>query len=403
MATTVDRALDIEKLWAIAYKHIETQNIDGTYGYLVSVFADASGLFVIKAAGAKLFKATIAVDANDNVTLGEWAEVQTEFVEKTQMLTVQRVGNDTRWFAICSTAVLNREAEIDSRQLYDSFINRIDRTGEYPFVTVMHVGDKLNVGKADWVYRSEYCYLASGTLNVNDKNPLIADLASGVYRELSESPDYWGISIGYIPLEVTEESVARGINVPVYTNGINVEISVVPKHLAASHFTGVFRTSNGGDMSDSKTLQDALERLLGDKDKAKAAMELVAQTNRAITDAKLVARTTSTDDGNKDSAASAQAAAPLSDEAIAMITRQVSTTLTDNLAATIASQVGAVVSEAVEPLKKRIAELEDAAKQADMQPRGGKVLRTSDGDSQEPAASIEERVSSALAKLKKGG
>src|SRR6185503_16507019 len=102
----------------------------------------------------KLYKVPVTVDADSQVTLGEEQLVVMDFKPVTaRSLTVQRQADgQVRWFAMpACTAVLNRVGEIDSRALFDSFVDHIERGGAYPELDFFHLGERLILGKADWV------------------------------------------------------------------------------------------------------------------------------------------------------------------------------------------------------------------------------------------------------------
>jgi hypothetical protein len=132
---------------------------------------------------------------------------------------------------------------------------------------------------ADWLQRDGALYLASG---VFDDTPLARAAMAG----LEAQPDYWGASISYRITEPPLLLVAEG-EIPVYTNGVNNFISIVPKRMAANLFTAAIVTEEVRRMN--KQTFDELVRLIG----AEAAAQFAGQVddaNRTIEEVGLVMR-----------------------------------------------------------------------------------------------------------------
>lgn len=146
-----------------------------------------------------------------------------------------------RWLSVASVAVLNRVGEIDSTFLFDSFIDFATRTGIYPDLNVYHLGDGSKIGKADYLARMGYVYIASGTFD---------DSEDGIrFYEALRGRDDWGNSIEfYSPrayMETFEIGRGKKLQVPVHKKGINTGITLVSEKDAASVFT-LHRIHNRG-------------------------------------------------------------------------------------------------------------------------------------------------------------
>ncbi len=178
---------------------------------------------------------------NTGISLGEFIEVkpnnQTRCTD-TNKVTVYRYHNDEedkeemRWLSIASVAVLNRSGEIDSRELFDSFISFATRTGQYPVLNVYHLGEGSVIGQTDYLARKRYTYIASGTFNNNE-------VGRRFFEALSNRSD-WGNSIEfYSPRSHIEtfELDTGVIEIPVYKSGINTGITLLKEEHAASVFT----------------------------------------------------------------------------------------------------------------------------------------------------------------------
>jgi len=200
---------------------------------------------------------------------------------QTRSLTITRTADGkARWFMIAASAAVNRVGAIDSTVLFDNFIKRAKASGQYPRLDFLHEEDRISFGQADWLFRDDKLYLASGTF---DDTPLARAVADGLEKE----PDYWGASIAYKPTTEPMHIVSEG-DIPVYTDGVNTFISIVPKRLAANMFTatGVAREVKRMDAQGF----DELKKLVGDEVAAPFAA-LVDDANRTIAETGMVTRT----------------------------------------------------------------------------------------------------------------
>jgi cation transport regulator ChaB len=208
-------------------------------------------------------------------------ERATEFLPtQTRALTITRAADGkARWLMIAASAVINRVRAIDSTVLFDNFIKRAQESGVYPKLDFFHEEERLTLGVADWLRREGALYLASGTF---DDTPLAQAAAAGLDKER----DYWGASIAFQPTVAPLALVSEG-EIPVYTDGINRFISVVPKSMAAHLFTA---TSSAEEVKRmNKTAFDELVKLVG-LEAAQPFAALVDDTNRTITETGMVTR-----------------------------------------------------------------------------------------------------------------
>lgn len=261
------RAVNIAAIWTAVQQHLnELGNVDEygdnrASGYVLDIYADEVGVFaIITKNDGKLYKIPATLDDDSQVTLGEEQVVVMDFKEVTaRSITVKRQADGrVRWFAMpACTAVLNRSGEIDSRALFDSFVDHIERDGgAYPELDFFHLGERLILGTADWVARDGYSYCASGLFDETE-------IGRAAAQALEADPDYWGLSIAYLPTQEPEKlRSADGIEIPVYNAGINRYISLLPEDTAASILTSI---STGEEVNRmDKKLKDALKKLTGD-------------------------------------------------------------------------------------------------------------------------------------------
>lgn len=220
-------------------------------------YDDDGSQFLLAQRASKLYRLPVQVDGEE-ITLAAPEEISLtgRSADASSFVIHRQEDGSIRWFATASAAVLNRVNSIDSTELFDNFIKRAKATGQYPQLTFYHHKDQINLGKADWLGRSEYLYLASGTAASTPDG-----IAAMQTLERAAKDTEWGCSIGYYPIgEPDMLEVARGVVVPVYTDGINDEISIVREVDAASYYT---RMVSEGGLTMRKHEKQALVAMFG--------------------------------------------------------------------------------------------------------------------------------------------
>lgn len=296
LANPVARVIAFSQLFGKIYDALQSLNIGARYmgsdGYvyidwdkylsLMDVYYDDdSALFALCTRSGKLFRLPVTV-SGDDITLGDPVEIPlTGRSVPTSIRVFRGPDGKRRWLAVAGSSVLNRVGEIDSTKLFDSFIAYAERTGEYPVLCFYHKYGVIRFGVADFVARDQFLYLASGPFDDNDISQSAAD---GLER--AEQGE-WGNSIGYTPTTEPELMRVAGVNIPVYNEGVNHEISIVLEREAAAHFTSI-RTGEVNRSMDKAT-RDKLAKLVG-PELADQQAALDDETNRAITQSGMVAR-----------------------------------------------------------------------------------------------------------------
>lgn len=287
---STERALSSGQLWSMIYEFL-----DDRYGWdywPMDIYYDATGMpFCVVAAGGKLYRYSIMIDGNE-AALGEEIPVSQEFVPTARTTTTIRRQTDGkyRWFSVSASSVLNRVGEIDSRELFDSFVTHAEETGEYPIRQFFHAGTAFRTGQADFLVRDENLYITSGIYDDTE-------IAQREVAARQKEPDYWGDSIGYLPTDKAELfEIAEGVTIPVYKRGINKEISTLPEESAANLFTAnteVLEVRRA--MALDKRQKEAFVKLFdGNEDEADAWLDEHAEArNRAIQEEGMITR----DDG----------------------------------------------------------------------------------------------------------
>ena len=253
----IDRAIALPSIYSLVYAQLDAQMmVDEVWRTLIDVYLDGSEMYAVIAVNGMLYKCPLAVSSGA-VTLGELTQVEVDYKPISQSIRTTRQANGQyRWFAFpAATAVLNRSGELDSRQLFENFVARIESgEAEYPFLSFYHVGKQINMGRGDYVAVDGYTLLVSGLW---DDEPL----ANAVRQAIENSPDYYGISIGYVYQPETKRKieVGKGTTIPVYTDGILVECSILAERDAACLMTGAYTE---GVNRMNKKAKDELEKIV---------------------------------------------------------------------------------------------------------------------------------------------
>lgn len=248
---------------------------------IIDLYVDGGSTYIIVAREGKLYRIDITV-TGDQVTLGDMVNVTEDFapVAQTRLQVIRQADGVVRWLAEADTSVLNRSGEIDSVKLFDSFVDHIARTGEYPVMDFFHLGSKSRMGGADFAARDGHVLVVGGTFDDTEVGRAAA-------KGLEEQGDYWGTSISFLPTaEPVMTEVAHDIKVPVYTEGVCRFVSILPESLAASLFTtiGVQEV----DRMD-KRIKEEMVRLYGQAI-ADSMEAKVDTTNRTIDEQQLISR-----------------------------------------------------------------------------------------------------------------
>lgn len=287
----VERAIGFSRLYDQLWSALDESENGWAYPLDVFVGDDGTSLFSIVAQKGKLFQVPMTV-TQDTLSLGEWVQVTEVFQPVTQSrFSVQRQKDGTyRWLCIAGTTVLNRVGEIDSSELFDSFVARAQKTGSYPRLDFYHLGETdpktWEFGTADYLAREGVCYIASGTFDTNHP------LAEAMIRSCEAGCDEWGNSIEFYAYAEPEILVMDPkIQVPIYKEGENIRISVVLEEDAAGLFTRMVEIREEKNRTMDPRTEAALRKLFGDDEEAIAAfVENVDAVNRTVKNDKLIHR-----------------------------------------------------------------------------------------------------------------
>ena len=301
---TIERAVGFSQMREQLWDGLETspQTQEDGMAWPIDIFYDGGDIFAIVAQKGKFYRIPLTI-TDTEMTLGEWTQVAQVFEPVKQSLRVYRQADGRyRFVGIAATSVLNRVAQIDSRDLFDSFIEDTADTGIWPRMDFYHQGRTNEAawefGTVDYHVREGFCYIVSGLLDSDHP------LTEATVRAFNESPDTWGFSIEFYAFGEPEKVLVNPeVRIPVYKKGRIVRVSLVREKDAASLFTRV------GNITEEKIRMkrdttEALAELFGTDEAAKKFLEQfgldVDEVNRTVTDEKLVARSSQgSDQGNE--------------------------------------------------------------------------------------------------------
>jgi hypothetical protein len=223
------RAVSISSVGNTVFEEFYNQG-----AWLNDLYYENGEMFAVASEGGKLFRTAITIDDNGDVQLGEMTEVVTKFdsVNRSSMQTSDE--GKVQMLSVSATSVINHDGQIDSRDLFDSMVDYIERTGKKIPRTFYHAGPEFRTGDIVFMARDENVLI---TLTEFDSS----ELAEREIKTREKEPDYWGDSIEFDPVGDPEmHDVGDGITIPVYRAGIPLAVSTVPADKASSHYANRF-------------------------------------------------------------------------------------------------------------------------------------------------------------------
>jgi hypothetical protein len=276
----ISRALDMgtvwQKVWEIADQRYPL-------AFLHDIFTEEDGaLFAVLSQEGQLYKSPISIVENQ-IELEEWFLVSQDFPAVETRTTIKRQKDGTyRWFSISASSTLNRVGEIDSRALFDSFEQHALETGEYPLRQFYHQGEQFRTGQADFIARDENLLITSGLFDDSI-------LAQKEIEAREREPEYWGESIGFLPVEREIASI-NDVKIPVYIKGVCIDISTLPEVEAANLFTKTIQMKEDNMSLTGRAMEAFIKLFENEKEANSWLEENVDEQNRSIEEDKLVTR-----------------------------------------------------------------------------------------------------------------
>jgi len=286
LSSLQQRAISISSIGNATFEEFLQQG-----AFLTDIYFDNDGsIFAVASQGGKLFRASLSIGQNGEVEIGELQEVMPEFEPVNRAAKLESTDDGrTRMLSISATSVLNREGQIDSRQLFDSMADYMERTGKTIPRTFFHAGNQFKTGEIIHMIRDDNVLI---TVTEFDED---SEIAKREIQSREEEPDYWGDSIEYIPVGDPELlDVGDGITIPVYRSGIPHAVSTLPAFVACSHYANKFQLNKQEvkRMTLQEVQKQALIRLFGGDEAAvdEWLENNVSAVNRQIADADLITR-----------------------------------------------------------------------------------------------------------------
>ena len=235
--------------------------------------------YLIMICEGMLYRAPYFIDENDTVITGEWEMLEPiipAIASRSTGISVSRAANGRYHYTLISaTPFLNRVGEIDSTQLFDSFITHARTTGSYPRLDFYHYMDDLILGQSYYLDRVGLAYVEMGWFDDNE-------VARSFAQSIMDDPAYWGNSIQYFPTaDPMFEEVTAGIYALVYRGGIHKFTSLLPERMAANLFTTAAAQGENSMISEQE-LEALLKGLSSVNDETRTAiLSQVKGVNRA--------------------------------------------------------------------------------------------------------------------------
>lgn len=224
------------------YNYLNPLVENGTFEWpsIVGHYMSESGTYIVMSDSGKLYRSDITLSGSE-VSFSTPSPVEVHFVGLGGKMRI--VGRDSKgrpkFVVFAASSVLNRDGEIDSRDLFDSFENTFD-IEERPVVTIRHIhSPEFYFGEVLGAYRLENMLICHGVLE--PEHPLTK------YAVERFGDPEWGISIGFYAEDYQNDKTEEGIAIPVYKKGRLIEISVLREKEAASHLTGTKIIKDGVD------------------------------------------------------------------------------------------------------------------------------------------------------------
>jgi hypothetical protein len=245
-----ERTVALGQVWSQVSQQINERDPEdwNLWHWLQDLYYDAGELFAVTISAGRLYRWPVTV-VGDLVTLGDPVAVVVEFAESSERV-IERVATrppgllsravrqtrDGRWIgcSILCTATVNKMGILDSRQLFDSFVERFVGDGT-EYINVLHLGGgQSRIGSLRHVWREDKLLVGIYEFTPGDA------VAEACARTLAEDTEgFWGGSIEFQhigqPLLV---EVADGIRLPMTHDGQLLGYSIARNQDCAAWYTG---------------------------------------------------------------------------------------------------------------------------------------------------------------------
>ena len=277
-----------QQIWVMLDKrNMESPEDEMNYHYLQDMYVGNGGdFYAVTISGGKLFKWRVEIDAQSNVVdLGVPTMVKLQFTQTVNGQTRVSKREDGRFqaFSVLSTALLNKDNQIDSRALYDSFCERFAGDGR-EYINIYHLGhDATRVGELLSIFREENLLVGYYVLDDN----LVANRIAETL--MADREGRWGGSIEFFSDDEPELiQVADGVTAGVFTKGTLLGYSLAKAVHGAAWGTEHLVRENMDERNKAQVLE-----LLGNDEGALGVVEQwLDARNERIRESGAITRTT---------------------------------------------------------------------------------------------------------------
>lgn len=267
-------------------RNMEQPADEGNYHFFQDLYMGDDGTFyAISISGGRLFKWRLEVDAQNNVVeLGVPAMVKPQFTEAVQGRTRVREREDGRFeaFSVMSTAMLNKDGQIDTRALYDSFCERFKGDGR-EYINIYHLGrDATRIGEIRSIFREENLLVGYYVLDDNLVAKRVAETLS------KDESGLWGGSIEFFSDDEPQPiEVSQGVTAEVFTSGTLLGYSIAKTVHGAAWGTEHYAR----EKMDKRNKQNVLDLLNGDESAVAIVEQWLDERNERIKASGAITRT----------------------------------------------------------------------------------------------------------------
>ena len=172
--TKAERSVSVFALMSQIDSQMWEENLDG---WLIDLFIDNDTLYAIIGDDGRLYRASVTVmegqaalqeqsmwelvqvnhvpvsftyedEDDDEPSFSE--EFDVPMIGQSSFSITQMADGTYRWAALAATAILNRSGQLDTRDLFDSFIADIEKTKAYPTLRFFHLmSEEFVLGTTD--------------------------------------------------------------------------------------------------------------------------------------------------------------------------------------------------------------------------------------------------------------
>lgn len=289
-----ERTIALEQIWSQVNKAINERDPDdwNQWHWVQDLYYDEGQLFAITISAGRLYRWPVTVDG-DAVTVGDPVAVVVEFSSADDgtiddgtmrhgpssygLSSTVRQTHDGRWVgcSVLCTATVNKMGILDSRSLFDSFVERFKGDGS-EYVNLLHLGgDKSQVGVLRHIWREDK--LLVGLYEFTQGDPV----AEAVARTLATDADgFWGGSIEFDHFGKPQlVEVSEGVKLPMTHDGQLLGYSIARNQDCAAWYTGNIVTEQRTMTERDKEIA---KELLGDDALVDELQERIGEANRAL-------------------------------------------------------------------------------------------------------------------------